>query len=170
MVVPQALNQLLRPKRKAIAAVAARAAAEGSDGHEKLRRILQEAMRFDPLAPFLQREAVREYTLAEGTWRARQVRPGYSLLVAIASAMRDGRRIADPARFDPDRPNGAYLHFGHGLHECFGRGINAALLHRLLVPLLRRPNLCRAPGPKGRLTKRGVFAERLILEFGARSA
>ena len=59
-----------------------------------------------------------------------------------------------------------YIHFGYGLHQCFGRHINGATLHLMLKPLLRRPNLRRAPGPEGHLTKNGPFAERLVVEFG----
>jgi hypothetical protein len=58
-----------------------------------------------------------------------------------------------------------YLHFGHGLHECFGRFLNEATLHRILKPLLCRPNLRRAAGRDGRLSKNGIFAERLVVEF-----
>jgi hypothetical protein len=49
------------------------------------------------------------------------------------------------------------------MHECFGRYINHATLHRMLKPLLRRPNLRRAPGQEGRLRKNKIFAERLCV-------
>jgi cytochrome P450 len=89
---------------------------------------------------------------------------GTEVLVAIASAMADGHRLADPGRFDPGRPDVDYLHFGHGLHECYGRELNGVLIHRLLLPLLRRPRLARAAGAVGRLAKRGVHAERFVID------
>ena len=80
--------------------------------------------------------------------------------------MMDPRRVADPQRFDPLRPASDYIHFGYGLHECFGRHINHATLHLMLKPLLKQPHLRRAPGAEGRLRKNGAFAERLVVEFG----
>jgi hypothetical protein len=35
----------------------------------------------------------------------------------------------------------------------------------MLKPLLKRPNLRRAPGPDGVLSKRGAFAERLRVNY-----
>jgi cytochrome P450 len=86
-------------------------------------------------------------------------------LAAFASAMMDERRLPEPQRFKPGRLPYEYIHFGHGVHECFGRHINHATLHRILKPLLRRPRLRRAEGPDGKLQKAGIFAERLSVLF-----
>ncbi|WP_309604092.1 cytochrome P450 [Phenylobacterium sp.] len=161
MVVPQALEQLLR--RPEALADAQRAARDGDD--DLLAGYVLEAMRFDPLAPGLPRHVAAEATIAAGTRRARTVPAGATVLAAFASAMMDARRLPDPKVFNPRRLAYEYIHFGHGLHECFGRHINRATLHLMLKPLLRRPNLRRAPGPAGRLSKNGVFAERLVVEF-----
>ena len=58
------------------------------------------------------------------------------------------------------------MHFGFGVHECFGRHINHATLHMMLKPLLKQPNLRRAAGNEGKLSKNGPFAERLVVAFG----
>ena len=160
MIVPQALEQLLRrPEALAGAVAAARA---GDDalvaGH------VFEAMRFDPIAPALPRVATRDCTIAAGTGRATAIAAGTAVFVGLASAMRDRRRISDPESFDPRRPPHDYMHFGHGLHECFAAAINRAVLPLLLKPLLRR-GVRRADGPEGRLRKRGPFAERLVVEY-----
>jgi cytochrome P450 len=163
MVVPQALDQLLRrPRWLAESQVAARA---GSD--DALRRLVLEAMRFDPLAPGLFRKALEDWTIARGTSRARKIPKNARVLAAFASAMMDSRRIDAPREFHPDRVAAEYVHFGHGLHECFGRFINHATLHRMLKPLLEQPGLRRARGGSGRLSKRGGFADRLVVEFDA---
>lgn len=125
-----------------------------------------EAMRFDPLAPGLPRIAVQDWAVARGTSRERTIPKGSTVVAAFASAMMDARRVPSPERFDPDRRAHEYIHFGHDLHECFGRHINGATLHMMLKPLLKRSNLRRAVGPDGRLTKNGPFAERLVVEFG----
>lgn len=161
MVVPQALEQLLRrPEILAGAQAVARA-----DDDDLLHGYVMEAMRFDPLAPGLPRAVVQDCLLARGTDRETRVKAGSTILAAFASAMMDERRVRDPKRFDPRRPEGEYLHFGHGLHECFGRHINHATLHRMLKPLLKRQNLRRAKGADGHLSKNGAFAERLVVEY-----
>jgi cytochrome P450 len=159
MVVPQALEQLLRrPEALAMAAAAARA-----DEDERLWRIVREAMRFDPIGPGLPRIPQADWTLARATQRARTIPKGATVLAASASAMMDHRRVPQPDRFDPSGQDHEYLHFGHGLHECFGRHINEWTLHRMIKPLLRRQGLRRAPGRENRLLKNGFFSERLVV-------
>ena len=72
--------------------------------------------------------------------------------------MLDSRRIADPYTFNPDRLPHEYIHFGYGLHQCFGIHINRVVLPLMLKPLLKRSNLRRASGGAGRLRKQGPFA------------
>ena len=161
MVVPQALEQLLR--RPDALAGAQRAARDGDD--KLLAGYVFEAMRFDPLAPVMPRVALADATIAAGTSRRRTVRKGSDLMVGISSAMMDPRRLADPERFDPRRLPHEYTHFGHGLHTCFGIHINKAVLPLMLKPLLRRDNLRRARGRVGRLRKQGPFAVALSVTY-----
>jgi cytochrome P450 len=165
MVVPQALEQLLRRDGAPDHALAGAQAAARAGDDALLAGYVFEALRFDPLAPALTRVAARERVIAEGTSRAVAVPAGATVLVGFASAMMDPRRIRDPARFDPGRPPGEFMHFGHGLHTCFGIHINQALLPQIIKPLLVRPRLRRAPGQAGRLSKRGPFADRLEVAF-----
>jgi cytochrome P450 len=162
MVVPQAMEQLLR--RPAALAIARAAAVANDDA--ALAALVREAMRFDPLAPGLPRVTTCPVTVAEGTSRARVIPQGATVIAAFSSAMMDGNRLPAPARFDPHRLEHEYIHFGHGLHECFGRHINRAILHMMLKPLLKRPDLRRAPAPMGHLSKNGIFSERLVVRFG----
>jgi cytochrome P450 len=162
MVVPQALEQLLR--RPDALAGAQEAARRGDD--DMLHNYLMEAMRFDPLGPGLPRVTLKPCTIAPDTPRRKEVPAGATVLACFQSAMMDGSRVTDPERFDLNRPAGAYIHFGHGVHECFGRHINRATLHLMLKPLLARPDLRRAPGRAGHLRKNGAFAESLTVEFG----
>jgi len=161
MVVPQAMEQLLR---RPDALRGAQAAALAGDD-TLLAGYVREAMRFDPLAPGLPRVALQDWTIAKGTKHQKLVPAGSTVLAAFASAMRDGRRVPDPETFNPRRLPHEYIHFGYGLHQCFGMHINNATLHLMLKPLLKRPNLRRAPGAAGKLSKNGAFAESLTVEF-----
>lgn len=161
MVVPQALEQLFRrPDALADAADAAR-----RDDDDLLWGYVQEAIRFDPLAPALPRVATGDHMLAEGTPREKLVSAGTNLIVGFSSAMRDPRRLTAPNEFNPHRHPHEYIHFGHGLHACFGRFLNRATLHRILKPLLKEKALKRASGRQGRLKKRKLFPDSLVVNF-----
>jgi cytochrome P450 len=157
MVVPQALEQLLR--RPDALAGAQAAARTGDDA--LLAAYVFEAMRFDPLAPAMPRVAIQDAVIAAGTSRARDVPKGTALIVGISSAMMDDRRLPEPRRFDPHRLPHEYIHFGYGHHTCFGIHINKAVLPLMLKPLLQRQNLRRAPGNAGHLSKHGPFSDAL---------
>ena len=156
MVLPQALEQLLR-RPEALA----RASAAARDGDDRLLAAhIYEAMRFDPLAPWFTRR-----TLVTHTVGGAEIPVGSKVLAAVGSAMRDEARVPEPKVFDVDRSPDQYLHFGFGVHQCFGLEINPATLHLMLKPLLARPNLRRAAGRAGHLRKQGPFASSLVVEF-----
>ena len=161
MVLPQAMEQLLR---RPAALAGAQAAARAGDDDLLIGHVL-EAMRFDPLAPGVPRLVIKPWMIARGTPHQRSVPIGATVLTGFASAMRDERRVPDPETFNPRRLPHEYMHFGYGMHRCFGLYINQATLHRILKPLLKRQNLRRADGPEGKLRKRGAFAESLWLTF-----
>jgi cytochrome P450 len=161
MVVPQALEQLLRrPDALEGAQQAAR-----TNNDKLLSGHVFEAMRFDPISPALPRTATKSTTIAKGTSRATEVPEGASLYIGLSSAMMDERRLTDPRAFNPRRLPHEYIHFGYGLHQCFGIHMNNALLPLMLKALLRRKNLRRAPGPKGKLIKRGAFSDTLHVNY-----
>jgi cytochrome P450 len=161
MVLPKVIEQLLRrPKILGEAQEVAR-----RNDNDRLAKYVFEAMRFDPLAPFLQRIAKREYLLGDGTYRAKKIARGTHVMFFFASAMMDERRVSSPKSFNPDRPPHHYLLFGHGLHQCFAIQINQKLLPLMLKPLLQRQGLRRASGPEGHLRKRLVYPERLDVCF-----
>jgi len=161
MGVPQALEQLLR--RPDALKGAQQAARSGSD--KLLAGFVFEAMRFDPVAPFLRRVAKQDAVIAAGTPRAVTVPKDKTVLVALSSAMMDERRVPNPTQFDPRRAPDQYIPFGLDHHQCFGIHMNYALLPRMLKALLQRPNLRRAPGARGQLSKRGPFADQLWVEY-----
>ncbi|MEP6879694.1 MAG: cytochrome P450, partial [Nitrosospira sp.] len=161
MVVPQALEQLLR--RPDVLAGAVQAARDDND--ELLACFFFEALRFDPLGPALNRVAAHDHVVAEGTSRAVCIPEGSKVLVAFSSAMMDDRRLFQPRKFQPNRQPHEYMHFGYGLHTCFGIHINKALLPLIVKPLLRRKALRRAEGQDGHLKKRGAFSDSLWVQY-----
>ena len=121
-------------------------------------------MRFDPLAPWMPRTVLVPRAIGSGK-HARTLPKGAKILASIASAMRDDRRVPEPHRFDATRGADQYVHFGWGLHQCFGLEITRATLPQMVKPLLLKAGLRRAPGRAGRLRKEGPFASSLVLEF-----
>lgn len=158
MLMPNAIEQLLRRPQALAAAQTAAAAGQTA----LVGRYLFEAARFDPLAPGLNRVATVDAIIAPGTFRATRVKTGETLLVCFASAMRDGCRVPSPDTFDPDRPESDYIAFGYGRHRCFGEAINHVVLPAILTVLLERP-IDRVPGAAGRLRKQTVFAKSLMV-------
>lgn len=156
-----AIDQLLdRPDALATAQDAAR-----TDDDATLRAHLWEAMRLAPQGPGLLRRAQRDFVVAEGTHHATLIPAGTPTFAATQSAMLDGAVVEDPHDFRVGRPDHHYLHFGAGLHECFGRFANAMQIPLIAKALLRRENLARAPGDAGRLVKNGPYPATLAVTF-----
>ena len=98
-----------------------------------------EALRFRPQTWALLRTCETDQTVAAETPRATRFRAGSKVLVATQSAMFDGHSVRAPRAFRLDRPFDSYLHFGHGLHMCFGREINRVHLPAMAIALLEGP-------------------------------
>ena len=156
-----AIDQLLaRPDALAGAQRAARAG--DLDG---VRAHMWEAMRLAPQGPGLLRRASRDFTVAEGTGHETTIRAGTMTFAATQSAMLDDDVVDDPDEFRIDRPPHHHLHFGMGMHACFGRFVNAEQIPLIAKALLRRPELARAPGADGELRKAGPFPESLVVTY-----
>jgi cytochrome P450/glutathione S-transferase len=125
-------------------------AAESADP-EALRRCVYEAMRFNPQAPALLRHSKAD---------------GSTVLVLTISAMFDPKAYPEPDRFRSDRPLDRYLHFGYGMHTCYGAMINGVQLPELVRAIVRLPNLRRGSGRYGKVLYEGPFPARLVVEFG----
>jgi len=159
MATAHVVDELLgRPEALAVARSAAR-------DPGALVPIVMEALRFHPINPVLARWSGRDTVLAEGTHRQRRIRAGRAVYASILSAMFDPAVFEQPDTFRVDRPVSSYLHFGHGLHTCFGERINLVQMPETVSALLSLDNLRRAPGRAGRIVYDGPFPDRLLLEF-----
>lgn len=155
-----AIDELLR---RPAALAGARAAAIAGE-MPAVRNYVYEAVRFNPHHPVQVRFCRHDTELAAGTPRARKIPAGTSVFVATLSAMFDPEVFIDPAVFRADRET-EYLHFGYGMHRCFGLAINGVQIPEIVATLLRLPNLRRAPGGAGRIAYDGPFPDRLMLQF-----
>lgn len=66
------------------------------------------------------------------------LRPGDRVFAFLNAAGRDGRRFADPDRFDLTRSDNAHLSFGHGIHYCLGAPLARLEARLAFTTLLRR--------------------------------
>jgi cytochrome P450/glutathione S-transferase len=155
-----AMDELLR---RPAAFAGARAAALAGD-IEAVRRHAYEAVRFNPHNTFVVRFCPNGAVVAAGTKRERRIPAGANVIVGTLSAMFDPEQFPDPDEFRGDR-TAEYLHFGFGLHRCFGYAINGVTIPEIMAALLRLPNLRRAAGGAGTVVYDGPIPERFILEF-----
>jgi cytochrome P450 len=105
------------------------------------------------------------FEVAEGSMHATRIPAGTLTFAATQSAMLDDDVVDDPGEFRIGRPAHHHLHFGVGLHQCFGRFANAMQIPLIAKAVLRRLGLARAPGPEGQLVKDGPFPQSLVLTF-----
>ena len=159
--VANAIDFLLdRPDLLARAAAAARGGAL-----DDVRGFVFEALRFNPQAPFLTRVALAPTVIAHGAERETAVPAGTPVIAALMSAMFDPAELDAPMDFNPARPARHYLHFGYGMHQCFGRHINRLQLPLVSRVILRLPGLRRAPGEEGHVKSDGPFPDHLFVDF-----
>ncbi|HEY0759523.1 MAG TPA: cytochrome P450 [Acidisarcina sp.] len=118
-----------------------------------LRQCVYEAMRFNPQAPALLRHSQAD---------------GSTVLLMTISAMFDPDAFPQPWRFRSDRPIERYLHFGAGMHTCYGAMINSVQLPELVRHIVLLPNVRRARGRFRPILYEGPFPDRLVVAFGGR--
>jgi cytochrome P450 len=158
-----AVEELLhRPDQLASAQAAAR---EGD--RDAVAAHVWEALRFRPQNWGLLRKCAADTTIAAGTDRETTIQAGAVVVAATLSAMHDERAVTAPEEFRLDRPWSDYMHFGHGLHECFGEQINMVQLPALATALLERGEVSRAPGDEGQVQWRGDFPKGLRVAIAA---
>jgi cytochrome P450 len=153
----QALDQLFgRPEQLKGAQAAALA-----DDDALLGKYVFEALRFNPNNPGLFRVAVEDYRLARSALHGTIIPQGTSVIAATQSAMFDERMVDQPNEFRIDRPEYLNMHFGYGLHTCFGQYVNRVQIPAILKPLLKRRGLRRA----GDLQYEGPFPSSLSVSL-----
>jgi cytochrome P450 len=145
---------------------AAQAAARAGDTSLVAAHVF-EALRFRPQNWGLPRVCAADTAVAPGTDREATISAGAKVIAATQSAMHDGSAVSHPEEFRLDRPWSEYMHFGHGLHRCFGEPINRVQLPALATALLEGPALTRASGDEGELRWHGPFPSGLTVRLDA---
>jgi cytochrome P450 len=135
--IVQILDQLFkRPKvlKEAIAV------AKGNDD-QLMYRYCWEALRFNPINPFVVRRCAVDYRIAKGSLRATTIAAGSTVLVSTRSAMRDGWQLPVASSFAIDRPESVYMHLGYGLHTCLGDQISRIQVPEIVKRILQIPGV-----------------------------
>jgi cytochrome P450 len=115
----------------------------------------REVLRRWPHNPVLLRQAAVDTTLAGVA-----VPAGAKVFAWTQAAMIDDDAFPAPETLQPDRPAGAYLHFGGGLHPCAGRAVND-----LQIPMLVGKLLSRGLAKVGAVGWAGPFPARLMIRL-----
>jgi cytochrome P450 len=140
--------------------VTAQQAARIDDDAAMIQYVL-ESLRLNPFSAGIQRVCAEDYVVAKGTLRATKIPKGTKVLAATQSAMMDRRKVTEPSKFRLDRPSYIYMHFGYGLHTCFGQYINLAQIPGIVKSVLKQKRLRRVSDMKSV----GPFPTNLEIEF-----
>lgn len=107
-------------------------------------RYALEALRFNPLFPFVQRRCTEDARIALGKQGSIRISSGSRVFVSLLSAMLDETAVTAPDDFRRDRDPKHSLVFGLGMHDCFGRQMARIQMSEMLQALLTRTgNLTR---------------------------
>ena len=92
--------------------------AEVAANRSLIANTIEELLRYEPPGPHVAR-----YAAADIEYHGQVVPAGSAVLLMVAAGNRDGRRFADPDRFDIHRDIGQSLTFGYGAHYCLGAAL-----------------------------------------------
>lgn len=117
-------------------------------------QVIRETLRLYPTAWFTDRVPLADVELA-----GHRIPKGTMLAISVFVTHRDPRFFEEPQRFDPARfeparakqiPDGAYLPFGAGVHQCIGNMFALVEARLILATMVQRLILRPLPGHKVR--------------------
>ncbi|WP_181775787.1 cytochrome P450 family protein [Amycolatopsis pittospori] len=122
---------------------------------------VDELLRFEPPGPL----AIRRFPLEDVEIGGVTIPAGDTVMLAVASAHRDGSRFPDPDVLDVHRTENPHVGFGHGPHFCLGAPLARLELETGLGMLLKRfPGMRLAVAPE-ELRWRPSFRTRGLAEL-----
>ncbi len=123
------------------------------DDPTRIATAVEEAIRYDPAAPFTHRIAIKETRIGDKT-----IKPGDVVYVGLAAGNRDPAAFPNPDTFDIARSPNEHLSFAVGPHVCLGAGLARRELAIGIAALAKRmPNLRPAAEPPRRRCESLVF-------------
>ncbi|KAG8894697.1 hypothetical protein FRB99_001047 [Tulasnella sp. 403] len=133
---------------------------EAPEDNKLLLGYIMEAMRLDPQAPGIFREAARDADVVEGNdVPSVKVTKGQRLFVSLYNANHDPSVFGpDPSAIDPTRSPDVYMTFGSGMHKCLGQWFVLSVMPQVMRSIFTLKNVRRAPGESGKLNR---FQQRL---------
>jgi len=133
------------------------------DDMNKMYGYISEALRFNPTQPGVIRYSEQQQTINGKGSKTYTIKAKRKVLALTAGAMFDPAAFPDPKQFDGERKNVTYMNYGFGLHECYGKYINAVTLTEIVAATLRQKNIRRESGRIGRGT--GLSTDLLPTNF-----
>ena len=133
---------------------------------KKMYGYVSEALRFNPVQPGVIRYAETTQTLKGKGTKAYTIPAKTKVFALTAAAMFDPAAFPDPKTFNAERTS-TYMNYGYGLHECYGKYINAVTISELVAAVLRLNNVRRGQGRAGMKTglQQGSFPTNFVVEF-----
>ncbi|MFM6928385.1 MAG: cytochrome P450 [Bdellovibrio sp.] len=141
--IVQSLSQLfLRPEEFERARNAAM-----RDDVETVAKYVWEALRFQPVNPFVVRYAEEDIKLASGV----KIPKGSHVMIATQSAMFDDAEAGfeRPNDFNIGRDQNKFFHLGYGHHRCLGDYVSMVQVPEVVMAILKLPNVRPASGQAG---------------------
>jgi cytochrome P450 len=133
----QVIDELLRrPKILNDARIAAR-----EDNLSRFDGYVWEALRFQPISPYMFRLTAKTHVLGRGKGYETTLEAGDVVLPLVQSAMFDDTRFPEPNSFDPTRSLDDMFHLGWGHHECLGKYPAMAMIPEIVRQVILKDDL-----------------------------
>lgn len=146
---------LAKPKAMKLAKEAA-----ARDDVEAVSRITFDALRYNPSNPVILRHSEKEVKIGPEGGKKRKIKSGKKVYAVTYSAMFDKRMFQNPKEIRDDRPLEHLLHFGYGLHTCYGSYVNFVAIPEMMMALLKLDI-----APVGELSKEAGFPDHWEWKF-----
>jgi cytochrome P450/glutathione S-transferase len=133
---------------------------------KKMYGYVSEALRFNPAQPGVIRYSETKQTIKGKGNKVYNI-PAKTMIFALtAAAMFDPAAFPNPKTFNPERDS-VYMNYGFGLHECYGKYINAVTISEFTAAVLRLKNVRREKGRTGQGAglKAGPFPNNFVVAF-----
>jgi cytochrome P450/glutathione S-transferase len=133
---------------------------------KKMYGYVSEALRFNPAQPGVIRYSERKQTLTGKGNKTYTIPAKTKVFALTAAAMFDPAAFPNPKTFNPERDS-VYMNYGFGLHECYGKYINAVTISEFVAAVLRLKNVRRERGRIGQGTglNAGPFPNNFVVAF-----